>query len=312
VSSDPARPGPSDDVPDEALGTSPQAEWLRDTFDPPPGNDAYRGPDREAAAAAVVDETLERPAVSPGVYPLPRPEQDARFTFGLVLDVRDVLARHGYPSIVSGADLVGLQQALFGFLYVDLAFDIRGGRQADVLLGRAEPPAEPSPEEVGEAMREYLDVVDEDVARATDADVEPGMQRTLAEEALREQVAAKLLRWFVVPGGPAAAEHVDRQTLMANADELVAMVREFGAGWDLVTEAFDAALNHLGPPPAVAQPRQPGATIRAAAERYASRMRAAGMEVTVTEPAPGQITISGRDPNAPEEPEYHGGEYEPR
>lgn len=50
-------------------------------------------------------------------YPLPRPENDPRFTFGLVRDVAQVLASHGYPPVESSADHVRLQQALFGFLY---------------------------------------------------------------------------------------------------------------------------------------------------------------------------------------------------
>lgn len=49
-------------------------------------------------------------------YPLPRPENDLRFTFGLQLDVADVLEKHGFPK-VSGVDLVNLGQALFRFLY---------------------------------------------------------------------------------------------------------------------------------------------------------------------------------------------------
>jgi hypothetical protein len=51
------------------------------------------------------------------VFPLPVTDDDARFTFGLILDVRDVLTRHGYPPATSGDDLVQLQQALFRFLY---------------------------------------------------------------------------------------------------------------------------------------------------------------------------------------------------
>lgn len=50
-------------------------------------------------------------------YPLPRPDDDPRFTFGLMLDVRQVLTDHGYPTIDHGRDLVDLQLALFGFLY---------------------------------------------------------------------------------------------------------------------------------------------------------------------------------------------------
>jgi len=51
-------------------------------------------------------------------YPIrPRPDGDPRFTFGLTVDVAEVLERHGYPKITAGLDMVDLQQALFGFLY---------------------------------------------------------------------------------------------------------------------------------------------------------------------------------------------------
>lgn len=56
-------------------------------------------------------------------YPIPRPATDsdargdARFTTGLTVDVADVLARHGYPPLRTGADLVRLQQALFTLIY---------------------------------------------------------------------------------------------------------------------------------------------------------------------------------------------------
>lgn len=50
-------------------------------------------------------------------YPLPRPDNDPRFTFGFIRDVAKVLAEHDYPPIVDGADHVELQQALFGFIY---------------------------------------------------------------------------------------------------------------------------------------------------------------------------------------------------
>ena len=49
-------------------------------------------------------------------YPLPRPDDDPRFTLGLATDLRDVLTKHGYPDM-TGMDLVNLQQALFSFLY---------------------------------------------------------------------------------------------------------------------------------------------------------------------------------------------------
>lgn len=50
-------------------------------------------------------------------YPLPRPDNDPRFTFGLTLNVSKVLAQHGYPPLTSGTDHVQLRQALFAFLY---------------------------------------------------------------------------------------------------------------------------------------------------------------------------------------------------
>lgn len=49
-------------------------------------------------------------------YPIPARDDDARFTFGLVLDAADVLARHGYPT-PGPDDLAELQQDLFRFLY---------------------------------------------------------------------------------------------------------------------------------------------------------------------------------------------------
>jgi hypothetical protein len=52
-------------------------------------------------------------------YPLLRPatNDDVRFSLGLALDVAAVLPRHGYPPLTAGADLVRLQQALFGLIY---------------------------------------------------------------------------------------------------------------------------------------------------------------------------------------------------
>lgn len=55
----------------------------------------------------------------PRAYPIrPKPDDDLRFTYGLLIEVGEVLARHGYPPITSGADLVALRQALYRFLYV--------------------------------------------------------------------------------------------------------------------------------------------------------------------------------------------------
>jgi hypothetical protein len=55
----------------------------------------------------------------PPVYPIPRPRggEDARFTLGLALDVAAVLARHGYPPVATGTDLLHWQQALFAAIY---------------------------------------------------------------------------------------------------------------------------------------------------------------------------------------------------
>ena len=50
-------------------------------------------------------------------YPMPPVEEDPRFTIGVALDVAAVLVDHTYPA-VHGLDLVELQQALYGFLYV--------------------------------------------------------------------------------------------------------------------------------------------------------------------------------------------------
>ncbi|PRY19133.1 hypothetical protein [Pseudosporangium ferrugineum] len=50
-------------------------------------------------------------------YPLPCPEADSRFTYGLLIDIADQLQEHGYPRPIAARDLVALQQALFGFLY---------------------------------------------------------------------------------------------------------------------------------------------------------------------------------------------------
>jgi hypothetical protein len=54
-------------------------------------------------------------------YPIPAPSDDKRFSFGLMLDVAQVLLDHGYPRVSSGGDLRALQQALFGFLYVPVS-----------------------------------------------------------------------------------------------------------------------------------------------------------------------------------------------
>ncbi|MCU7823587.1 hypothetical protein [Kitasatospora sp. DSM 101779] len=64
-----------------------------------------------------MDSSSAGPAPAPAIYPLPGPDDDPRFSRGLVLDLAAVLTEHGYPPITSGVDLLNLQQALFGFLY---------------------------------------------------------------------------------------------------------------------------------------------------------------------------------------------------
>jgi hypothetical protein len=55
--------------------------------------------------------------VSERNYPIhPRPDNDPRFTLGLVIDVADVLEQRGYPETSPG-DLIELQQALYRFIY---------------------------------------------------------------------------------------------------------------------------------------------------------------------------------------------------
>jgi hypothetical protein len=44
-------------------------------------------------------------------------EQDQRFSFGLVIEVAEVLARHGFPR-PTGRELVELRQSLYRFLYL--------------------------------------------------------------------------------------------------------------------------------------------------------------------------------------------------
>jgi hypothetical protein len=54
--------------------------------------------------------------VSDRTYPLPAPESDPRFTFGLTYRVAKALEAAGYP-LIDGVDFIELQQALYRFLY---------------------------------------------------------------------------------------------------------------------------------------------------------------------------------------------------
>jgi hypothetical protein len=73
--------------------------------------------DMEKKRAPQATGTLpDKPLSELGNYPLPRPDDDPRFTLGLAVELRDVLTKHGYPEM-TGIDIVNLQQALYGFLY---------------------------------------------------------------------------------------------------------------------------------------------------------------------------------------------------
>lgn len=58
-------------------------------------------------------------ATSERAYPVApaQGDEDPRFTHGLLFDVAQVIAAHGYPAITSGPDLVELHLALFRFLH---------------------------------------------------------------------------------------------------------------------------------------------------------------------------------------------------
>lgn len=65
----------------------------------------------------IIDDP-HHPATPRPAYPLDVADgNDPRFTLGVVIDIAGVLAAHGYPPITAGADIVRLQQALYGYLY---------------------------------------------------------------------------------------------------------------------------------------------------------------------------------------------------
>jgi hypothetical protein len=55
-------------------------------------------------------------AAASGGLPLPRPDDDPRFTYGLVFDIADVLFQHGFPR-PAHTDWADLMLALFRFIY---------------------------------------------------------------------------------------------------------------------------------------------------------------------------------------------------
>lgn len=50
-------------------------------------------------------------------YPLPRPDDDSRFSRSLILEISDVLRRHGYPPIRHRVDFIRIRQTLFALIY---------------------------------------------------------------------------------------------------------------------------------------------------------------------------------------------------
>jgi hypothetical protein len=52
-------------------------------------------------------------------YPIPRPASgnDARFCYGLGIDVGKVLAQYGFPPVHTGEDLNRIMQAMFRLIY---------------------------------------------------------------------------------------------------------------------------------------------------------------------------------------------------
>ena len=66
---------------------------------------------------SAADPTItEQPAPAyPIAYPIPQPEDDHRFCYGLGIDT--VLAQHGYPPVRTGTDLARIMNALFRLIY---------------------------------------------------------------------------------------------------------------------------------------------------------------------------------------------------
>ena len=54
-------------------------------------------------------------------YPLgiPATRHDTRFSARFMDDILNVLTRHGYPPVATGADLLRLQDALFRMIYLE-------------------------------------------------------------------------------------------------------------------------------------------------------------------------------------------------
>jgi hypothetical protein len=71
--------------------------------------------------------TPTTPQPQPAAYPLPRPDDDPRFTHGLCLDIADVLVQHGFPR-PAHTDWADLMLALFRFIYQRPAHQQKGNQ----------------------------------------------------------------------------------------------------------------------------------------------------------------------------------------
>ncbi|WP_433311064.1 hypothetical protein ACQP0U_24085 [Micromonospora sp. CA-269861] len=71
-------------------------------------------------------------------YPVPRHEPDHRLSYGLLLDLRVVLLRHGYPELTS-ADLADLLTAMDSFIYGPRPAAAEYGHDQDTPAGQPLP-----------------------------------------------------------------------------------------------------------------------------------------------------------------------------
>lgn len=133
------------------------------------------------------------------VYPLPRPAHDERFTFGLIIDVADVLVAHGYPRPATGGDLVALQQALFGFLYADRVSRVR----AMLATARVQVFDPKDPVQVAAAAGIATEEVPVEQVRAGDVVKTAGGWEQVTEPAVVNE--SGLVRVRTAPCGPNAA-----------------------------------------------------------------------------------------------------------
>jgi len=164
--------------------------------------------------------TVSNPAQA-RVYPMSAPSDDRRFTLGLVFAVVQVLIDAGYPPITAGGDLVALQQALYGFLYLPkpsrTVGESRDGIAATALsalvtIGMLD-------DEVADALISLWDRVDRltpielDAIRAAVAEPHPSDDGGLAERFLERQRQQRLAAKLAAEAGdgePAVLDAVDQ------------------------------------------------------------------------------------------------------